>query len=320
MNESSSERRTTKDRRVKKEPYVLHMFNPTRNVSPFDINMAYEANYDAVVPYSNVSLEDISSLTQDTIFSRGPRGVRRTGIFIGGRDFGLSIDMMDAAKSAMVPPFEVSVFLDPSGAITTAAAVMACVEHWSRKVGAGELKDKRIYIFGGTGPVAICAGLLGCQTGAKVTLVSHQRKALADDVAAKYNKRFQTRMAGAEGSSPSGIVELLADADLVLSAARAGVQVLSMEMLMNAGPTRVLADVNAVPPLGIEGVGVQDMGKLIEGTPAKAVGIGALAVGDIKYKVHTRLFQIMLEAEKPMYLSFPEAFQVAREIVAAELD
>ena len=29
-----------------KDPYLLHIFNPTKNVSPFDVNMAYEADFD----------------------------------------------------------------------------------------------------------------------------------------------------------------------------------------------------------------------------------------------------------------------------------
>ncbi|MCC6715246.1 MAG: methylenetetrahydromethanopterin dehydrogenase [Gammaproteobacteria bacterium] len=316
MNETTADRRNCKDRRAKNSQHILHMFNPTKNVSPFDINMAYEANYDAVVPYSDVALEDIPALTQDTIFSRGPKGVKRTGIFIGGRDLGLSLDMLDAARGAMVPPFEVSVFLDPSGAITTAAALMACVERWSVTRGGGDLKGKRVYIFGGTGPVAICAGMLASREGAEAVLVSHQRKAIADDLAERYNKRFGTRMHGAEGSSPEGIVALLQEADIVLSAARAGVQVLSASMLRSAPRMIVAADVNAVPPLGIEGIGVHDMGKVLADTPKQAVGIGALAVGDVKYKVHTRLFQLMIDAERPLYLSFPEAFAVARELAA----
>ncbi|MGH6635258.1 MAG: NAD(P)-dependent methylenetetrahydromethanopterin dehydrogenase, partial [Gammaproteobacteria bacterium] len=141
-----------------KDPYLLHMFNPTKNVSPFDVNMAYEADFDGVIPYTDVSLEDIHSLTQDTIFSRGPSGVKRTGIFIGGRDFGLAMDMLQRAKAAMVPPFQVSVFADPSGAITTAAALVAGVEHWIRRLEKGGLSAKNIQILGGTGPVGICAG------------------------------------------------------------------------------------------------------------------------------------------------------------------
>jgi len=143
-----------------KDPFLLHMFNPTKNVSPFDVNMAYEAEFDGVIPYVDVALDDVHSLTQDTIFSRGPTGVKRTGIFIGGREFGLAMDMLNRAKAAMVPPFEVSVFADPSGAITTAAALIACVEVWVKKKSGEGLKDKNIYILGGTGPVGLCAGIL----------------------------------------------------------------------------------------------------------------------------------------------------------------
>jgi len=78
----------------------------------------------------------------------------------------------------------------------------------------------------------------------------------------------------------------------------------------------VAADANAVPPLGIEGVEVHDMGKELDFTPNKAVGIGALAMGNIKYKVHYRMFQMMKETDKPLYLDHDEAFKVAREYAA----
>ena len=107
---------------------ILHMFDPMPNNSPFDINMALDAGFDVLMPYSNVKLENIQNLTQDAIFSRSPSGIKKTGIFIGGRDIGLAIDMLEATKPAMVPPFEVSVFADPSGAYTTAAAL---VRLWS---------------------------------------------------------------------------------------------------------------------------------------------------------------------------------------------
>ena len=112
---------------------ILHLFTPAAQASPFDVNMAYDAGYDAVVAYAGMSALDVVTLTQDAIFSRGPKGVRRTGIFIGGRDLGLALEMLDAAKKAMVPPFEVSVFADPSGAFTTAAAAVATVERWLRE-------------------------------------------------------------------------------------------------------------------------------------------------------------------------------------------
>ena len=109
-------------------PYILHMFTPGRQMSPFDINMAADAGYQIIVPYSDVGIDAIAGLTQDTIFSRGPKGVARTGIFIGGRDALLAADMLERSKAAMVKPFIVSLMADPSGAYTTAAAMLACVE------------------------------------------------------------------------------------------------------------------------------------------------------------------------------------------------
>ena len=107
---------------------ILHMLDPMPNNSPFDVNMALDAGFDVLIPYSNVKLDSIYGLTQDAIFSRSPSGVKRTGIFIGGRDLGLAMDMLNLSKQAMVSPFEVSVFADPSGAFTTAAALVTCAE------------------------------------------------------------------------------------------------------------------------------------------------------------------------------------------------
>jgi methylene-tetrahydromethanopterin dehydrogenase len=299
-----------------KDPYLLHMFNPTKNVSPFDVNMAYEAQFDGVIPYSEVALDDIHALTQDTIFSRGKKGVKRTGIFIGGREFGLAIDMLNRAKTAMVPPFEVSVFADPSGAITTAAALMACIEIELKKKGEEGFDGKRIDIIGGTGPVGVCAGILAANCGADVYLTSRRGSKVATEYASEYNARFGVEMHGEDSSTDDKIMEFLTESHVVIGAAKAGIQVLSAKQLEQASNLLVAADVNAVPPLGIEGVGVHDMGVELPNTPQKASGLGALAVGDIKYKVHFTMFEMMKNTDAPLYLDHVEAFKVAREFAA----
>jgi methylene-tetrahydromethanopterin dehydrogenase len=299
-----------------KDPYLLHVFNPTKNVSPFDVNMAYEAEFDGVIPYTEVSLEDVHTLTQDTIFSRGPTGVKRTGIFIGGREFGLAMDMLQRAKVAMVPPFEVSVFVDPSGAITTAAALVACIEVWVKKKTGGGLEGKNIHILGGTGPVGVCAGILAANCGANVFLASHRGKKVGGEVANEYNKRFDVNMQGEDFGSEDAILNLLKTSDVVVGSAKAGVQVISKSQLKQASRLIVAADVNAVPPLGIEGVGVNDMGKELDFTPNKAVGIGALAIGNVKYKVHYKMFELMKTTDKPLYLDHMQAFETARQYAA----
>jgi methylene-tetrahydromethanopterin dehydrogenase len=46
------------------------------------------------------------------------------------------------------------------------------------------------------------------------------------------------------------------------------------------------------------------------------VGIGALAIGNVKYQVEHRLLEAMRKADKPCYFGFREAFAMAREVVA----
>ncbi len=107
---------------------ILHMLSTLKHMSPFDVNMALDAGYDAAVPYTNVTLDEVPALVQDAMFSRAAVGALRTGIFFAGRDAVLALDMMDAAKKAMLRPFEVSLFADPYGSFTTAGAMVACVE------------------------------------------------------------------------------------------------------------------------------------------------------------------------------------------------
>ena len=299
-----------------KHPYLLHIFSPTRYVSPFDINMAYEANFDDVIPYCNIDLGEVHALTQDTIFSRSPEGVRRTGIFIGGREFELALDMLDAARNAMVPPFEVSVMADPSGAITTAAAMVALAESPLLTAGGNGLQGQRVCVFGGTGPVGTCVALLAAQAGAECVVVSHQGRGPALVVAEQLNKRFGVRVDGVDGSSEAAIRAWLPQMNVLLSAAKAGVQVVSSALLAEATALRIVADANAVPPAGIEGVAADDRASALAlGNDREALAFGALAIGNVKYKVHTALLTNMYEAAEPVYLGFEAAYGMAQRIV-----
>ncbi len=296
--------------------HILHMFTPSRQMSPFDINMAVDAGYQVVVPYCGVSVDEITGLTQDAIFSRGPKGVRATGIFIGGRDVVLAADMLDAARKAMVPPFEVSVIADPSGSYTTAAALVACVEEQLRKVHGTTFDGRKVLIFGGTGTVGRIAGVLASSLGAAVTLGSHREQAKAEQAAQETAARFGCTLRGAALGTAAARGAALAEAEVVLATAAAGVQVVSADERAAASHLMVAADVNAVPPEGIAGVGVMDQGKALPG--GRAVGIGALAVGKVKYEVENGLLVSMRSADKPLYLGFREAFDKARELVAAQ--
>ncbi|WP_374090269.1 NAD(P)-dependent methylenetetrahydromethanopterin dehydrogenase [Methylomicrobium lacus] len=295
---------------------ILHMLDPMPNNSPFDINMAVDAGFDVLMPYSNVKLDSVNGLTQDAIFSRGPAGVKRTAMFIGGRDIGLAIDMLAAAKRAMVPPFEVSVLADPSGAFTTAAALVACVEKELAAKHGKTFKDCKAVVFGGTGAVGITTGVIAALAGLDVAIVDHLSLETANEIAAAYNRRFGCHIKGAFAGSEAEKAALIADVDIIFCTAKAGVQVLNAGVLKAAKNLKVAADINAVPPLGIEGVKRSHYGEVLvhaEQSPG-AVGIGALAVGDVKYKLQNKLLRLLLETEQPVYLDFREAFAKAREL------
>ncbi|HEY2022077.1 NAD(P)-dependent methylenetetrahydromethanopterin dehydrogenase [Paraburkholderia sp.] len=298
-------------------PYILHMFTATPQTSPFDVNMAADAGYQVIVPYCGVDAAMVANLTQDAIFSRGPKGVSRTGIFIGGRDVMQAADMLDIARRAMVPPFEVSVFADPSGSYTTAAALVALVERHLGKQHGVELGGKRVLILGGTGAVGRIAAAIAASRGADVTIASHSNGVRALAVAAELNQRFGIVINGIGTTTAGELHSALADTEIVLATAVAGVQVLGSDDLAHAKRLLVAADVNAVPPEGIAGVNVMNDGKPIDGVPnAGAIGIGALAIGNVKYQVEHRLFMQMRTGGKPVYLSFPQAFDEARAVAA----
>ena len=297
------------------KPYILHMITPAKNLSPFDVNMAVDAGWTTVVPYTRVETVEVTGLVQDAIFSRGPRGVRRTGMFIGGRDADEAMDMLRLAQSAMVPPFEIYVFADPSGAFTTAAGLVAAVERQLQKVHNADLVGQRVQVFGGTGPVGTVTSVIAARAGARVSIVGHESDEHPRQVAAACKQRYGVDIEPVDGSSDVLKEKLLADADVVFGTAAAGVQVLSAGNLKAAKILKVAGDLNAVPPLGIEGVDLMDDGKAIEGLNG-AVGVGALAVGNVKYQVQQALLKDMVAAEKPQYLDFQHAFDRARDYVA----
>jgi methylene-tetrahydromethanopterin dehydrogenase len=296
---------------------IIHMIDPMPNASPFDINMAVDAGYDVVLPYSNVELWQVNGLVQDAIFSREPEGVKKTAVFIGGRDISLAKQMLDAAKKAMVPPFEISVLADPSGAFTTAAALVACVEKELKDKHGMELKDSRGIIFGGTGPVGIATGVIASLAGADITLVDHQSVENAQNAANEYNASCGCSMKGTVAASDADKAYLLASVDIAFCTAKAGVEILSDSILADTKSLKVAGDVNAVPPLGIRGLGIQDFGEPLTHAIASngAVGIGALAVGHIKYRTQQTLLKLLLETDKPVFIDFREAFKTARDLV-----
>jgi methylene-tetrahydromethanopterin dehydrogenase len=295
-------------------PRILHMITPLKHMSPFDVNMALDAGFDTAIPYTSVTLDDVTGLVQDAIFSRGPEGVKRTGMFIGGKRAIEALDMMKRAKAAMVPPFEISVFTDPAGSFTTAAAMVASVKVALKERFSTELNGNRLAIFGGTGVVGFASGVIAAIDGAQATLIGYDGPDRVRKLAEEANARFSVNIAYADGSTEEQKEELVRGADIIFAAGPAGKRLITLDQMKQAKHLRVVTDVNAVPPSGVEGVGVNDNATPIPGI--SAVGIGALAVGNIKYKTEAGLFKEVIETEKPLYLDFRDAYALAQKLAS----
>lgn len=293
---------------------ILHMLTPQKHMSPFDVNMAADAGFKVIVPYINVVTEDVTALVQDAIFSRPPQDGVRTGFFFGGKDAILALDMMEAAKNAMVPPFQVSVFADPAGSFTTAAAMVACVERVLKQKHNRSLKGVKIAVFGATGVVGFAASIIAALEGADVQLVAHRGVDRVIKSAEVSKARFGVDLEAVNGETEAQKQHIIENAEIIFAAAAAGVRVVSAEHKALAKNLLIAADVNAVPPPGVDG-----MDLFMDGAPlpgCSALGIGPLAIGDIKYKTESGLFKRMIASDKPLHLDFRDAFQMARELVA----
>ncbi len=287
---------------------ILHLITAVKNVSPFDVNMAIDAGFAHIVPYTNVLQNEVLALTQDAMFSRstssknGSSGVKREAMFFGGRDIHVALEMQSTAKNAMFTPFEFSTFADPSGAFTTAAAMLAKInKNFS-------INNQTIAIFGASGTVGTTAALIAAAEGATVQMVAH--KALAsmqahvDDLQARYGVQLQV----VDGASDAAKTKVLNDVTVAICAAAAGVSVLEAVHFAQSKSLKIMADVNAVAPLGVAGLDV--MSDCVKIAETNIVGIGALAIGQLKYSTQQIMLQQLL-GETPVHLSYHDAFAVA---------
>jgi methylene-tetrahydromethanopterin dehydrogenase len=291
---------------------ILHLLTPLKHASPFDVNMALDAGYDHVAAYAQVALAEVAGLVQDAIFSRPPKMGARTGIFVGGKDAILALDMLEAARKALVPPFEVSLFADPAGSFTTAAAMVARVERVLTKRKARGLAGLRLAVFGATGVVGFASAVIAAGEGADVTLVGYDGVQRVARARAEIAARFGLTVGAADGSTDERKTAIVAAAEAVFCTGRAGVRVLTREQIAAAPQLLVAADVNAVPPAGIEGLDASANG--VEISDGGALGVGPLAIGSLKYKTEAGLFRRMIGASKAVRLDFRDAFVLAREL------
>ena len=295
------------------KPYLLHMITPEKNISPFDANMAFDAGWDSIIPYTNVTMEEIQALVQDTIFSRSPSTVsKRTAIFIGGRDTHIAMDMLEETKKHMGPPFEVPVFAAPSGAFTTAAGMVAKTEKALKDKFNLDFENLKIAILGGTGPVGVASAVISSKAGNDVIMIGRNQEK-TEKVVEMCNVKYGSNsvVVGLDENKST----ILSDVDVVFNTGAAGIQLMDDSLVKASSQIKICADVNAVPPSGIAGVEANDDVVKMENASNDCYGIGALAIGNIKYKSQHDCLKLMYTSDKPVFLHFEHAFEFAQKDV-----
>lgn len=273
---------------------LLLQLDSSRLPSVFDAVVAYDAGVDELMSRGGVAEGDVRDLIHGCIFTRGPKDLHDTAVFIGGSDMAVGERLLAAATKAFFGPFRVSVMLDSNGSNTTAVAAVVKI---ARAV--GDVRGKRVVVTAGTGPVGMRAAGLFARAGAIVTITSRKDEE-GEHVAHAITERFGGTVHCHVMRDASGAAKALEGAQVLLNTGPAGVMLVPRSAWEGRPGLLVACDLNAVPPLGIEGIDPTDNGATKHGT----IVFGALGIGGFKMKVHKacigRLFDrndLVLDAE-----------------------
>jgi hypothetical protein len=183
--------------------------------------------------------------------------------------------MLARVKKAFFGPMRVSVMLDSNGSNTTAVAAVARIQQ-----SLGDVSGRRMVVLAGSGPVGIRAAGLLAKAGALVTVTT--RRTADGSLSRRIEERFGAGVREVTVADAAGAASALEGAEVFLSAGPAGVCLVPKDAWMGRAGLAVAVDVNAVPPLGVEGIEVTDNKTDRNGVTT----FGALGVGNLKMKIH----------------------------------
>lgn len=281
---------------------ILLQLDGDRVPSVFDAITAYDAGADLLLQYGGVEVKEVRDLVHGAMFTRGVGDLKNSAVFIGGTDVARGEAMLREVGYAFFGPLRVSVMFDANGCNTTATAAVVKI------LSGGDLNGKKVVVLAGTGPVGQRAAALLAKEGAQVTLTSRTLERAAA-VCAALLERFGVEIAPAAVANLNATRRVLDGAHAVLAAGAAGVILVPETVWRDHSTLRVLADVNAVPPLGVEGTEVTWGGKEVDGKKL----FGAIGIGDFKMKIHKRCIARLFE-QNDLVLDAEEVCALAKDL------
>jgi hypothetical protein len=283
---------------------LLYQFDTDFHPSVFDNVVGYDGGADRISAYGGVNAANVSALVEGAIFTRGPKDKKNTAIFVGGSNLPQGEAMLAAIRAKFFAKFRVSIMFDCNGSNTTAAAAVAWLAHGR------VLSGKRAVVLAGSGPVGQRAAVLLAREGAKVA-VTGRKHAIVQAACDAVKARFGLDLEAIEAPSNAARAEALKGAHIVLATGASGVTLLEAAQWQNNATLELIADANASPPAGIEGIGMSDRGASSHG---KTV-FGPLGFGALKLALHRACIARLFE-QNDLLLDAEEIYGIAKGMVA----
>lgn len=268
--------------------------------SVFDRVVAIDAGVDELFSYGGVTVENVTPLVHGVMFTRGPADLHHSAIFIGGSNVAAGESLLKQIRQTFFGPLRVSVMLDSNGSNTTAAAaVRAAASHLT-------LNESRAVVLGGTGPVGERAARILAGEGASVVVASRSVDR-AEQVCERIRAAVPEARLIPSLSTPDALSAQAKGTHLLLAAGAAGVQFLSQSERASWTDLKVAIDLNAVPPVGLEGIEVTD--RAVQ--QGNVLCYGAIGIGGSKMKLHKRALQHLFEKNESI-LDVNEIYELSR--------
>ncbi|NQV29208.1 MAG: bifunctional NADP-dependent methylenetetrahydromethanopterin dehydrogenase/methylenetetrahydrofolate dehydrogenase [Rhodopirellula sp.] len=282
---------------------ILIQLDTDAHPSTFDRVVAVDSEVDELFSYGGVTPDNVTSLVHGAMFTRGGDGLKNTAIFIGGSNVADGESLLKKVQSVFFGPVRVSILMDSNGSNTTAAAaVLAAGKHV-------DLSQTTALLLGGTGPVGQRAAQILTSLGATVRIGTRSAARAEATCEAVRLKVEGANVSAHETGTPDGLTTAAEGVEVIIATGAAGIQLLSAEQRSQLGSLKVAIDLNAVPPVGIEGVEVFD--KAVEQNGVFCYG--AIGVGGTKMKIHKAAVQRLFNAND-LLLDTAAVFEIGQNL------
>ena len=287
---------------------LLYQFDTDGIPSVFDNVVGYDGGADRITALGGVNAGNVGGLVEGAIFTRGAKDKKNTAIFIGGGNMIEGESVLAAVRKKFFAKFRVSVMFDSNGCNTTAAAAVAWLAHGR------DLAGKRAVVLAGSGPVGQRAAVLLAREGATVAITGRKRE-VVQAACDRIHSRFGIVVEGIEAPGNIERAAAIEAAQILLATGAAGITLLNAGQWQDSATLELVADANASPPAGVEGVGANDRGTVSHGK----ILFGSLGFGALKLALHRACITRMFE-QSDLLLDAEEIYAIAKTMVEKRSD